>query len=508
MTSPANTSEEKMALKDRTTYDDQLFTSEERENSGQNSKTKCNCSPFSKRYIISVLALLGFANVYALRVNLSVALVAMVTKTSTLNEEGKMVKEPAEFSWSSGTQGIVLSSFFYGYIITQLPGGFLALKCGGKNLFGLGILSTAVLTLLTPVAARASVGLLVALRVLIGLCEGVVFPANHAVWTKWAPPLERSKLATIAVSGAHIGTVVAMPLSGVLAQHLGWASVFYVFGCMGILWAIVWFLVVKNSPAEDPNISEEERLYIETSLANDDQKKDVKVPWKAIFTSLPVWAIVVAHFSENWGFYTLLTELPSFLKHRLDFDLSRAGFVSALPYLVMAITIQTGGQIADCLRRKKILSTTVVRKLFNSFGFVCQGICIIIAGYTTNWLVAVICLTLAVGGGGFAFSGFYVNHLDIAPPFAGILIGITNTVATLPGIISPLLTGTIVQHQSQASEWRIVFYLGGLIYFIGAIFYCIFSSGDKQIWAGGYTELTQIDNDDDDNEEQMESIDS
>ena len=67
--------------------------------------------------------------------------------------------------------GIVLSSFFYGYIITQLPGGVLALKCGGKNLFGLGILSTAVLTLLTPVAARASVGLLVALRVLIGLCE-------------------------------------------------------------------------------------------------------------------------------------------------------------------------------------------------------------------------------------------------------------------------------------------------------------------------------------------------
>lgn len=375
-----STSKEKIALEDRTTYDDQLFTAEEAENSGQNSRTKCNCSPFSKRYMISILALLGFANVYALRVNLSVALVAMVTKTSTLDEEGKM--EPAEFNWSSETQGIVLSSFFYGYIITQLPGGFLALKFGGKNLFGLGILSTAVLTLLTPVAARGSVGLLVALRVLIGLCEGIVFPANHAVWTKWAPPLERSKLATIAVSGAHIGTVIAMPLSGVLAQHLGWASVFYVFGCMGIVWAIVWFICEK---------------------------------------------------------------------------------------------------------------------------FTCQGICIIVAGYTTNWLVAVVCLTLAVGGGGFAFSGFYVNHLDIAPPFAGILIGITNTVATLPGIISPLLTGVIVQHQSHASEWRIVFYLGGLIYFTGAIFYCIFSSGNKQTWAAGYSELTQMN---EDNEEQMEFIES
>ena len=59
-------------------------------------------------------------------------------------------------------------------------------------------------------------------------------------------------------------------------------------------------------------------------------EQDVKVPWKAIFTSLPVWAIVVAHFSENWGFYTLLTELPSFLKHRLDFDLSKVMRVSVL----------------------------------------------------------------------------------------------------------------------------------------------------------------------------------
>ena len=154
---------------------------------------------------------------------------------------------------------------------------------------------------------------------------------------------------------------------------------------MGVAWAIIWFLVVKNSPTEDSHISEEERLFIENSLANDIQKKvqvwiiilqwhdwrtlvvgckktfvdlnilgkihllknyfisslslfslfycffvtyiqDVKVPWKAIFTSLPVWAIVVAHFSENWGFYTLLTELPSFLKHRLDFDLSKVTY--------------------------------------------------------------------------------------------------------------------------------------------------------------------------------------
>lgn len=83
-------SKEKISLQDMTTYDDQLFSTGKTEH--EDSRRKCNCSPFSKRYIISILALLGFCNVYALRVNLSVALVAMVAKTSTVDKEGKTVE--------------------------------------------------------------------------------------------------------------------------------------------------------------------------------------------------------------------------------------------------------------------------------------------------------------------------------------------------------------------------------------------------------------------------------
>ena len=85
-------SKEKISLQDMTTYDDQLFSTGKTEHSGEDSRRKCNCSPFSKRYIISILALLGFCNVYALRVNLSVALVAMVAKSSTVDKEGKTVE--------------------------------------------------------------------------------------------------------------------------------------------------------------------------------------------------------------------------------------------------------------------------------------------------------------------------------------------------------------------------------------------------------------------------------
>lgn len=76
-----------------------------------------------------------------------------------------------EFAWNSKEQGLLLSSFFYGYIVTQLPGGWLSPKFGGAKLYGLGILTTAVLTLLTPVIAYAGLGPLVAVRIIEGVFE-------------------------------------------------------------------------------------------------------------------------------------------------------------------------------------------------------------------------------------------------------------------------------------------------------------------------------------------------
>lgn len=133
---------------------------------------------------------------------------------------------------------------------------------------------------------------------------------------------ERSRMATLAFAGNYAGTVVAMPASGLLAAKYGWESVFYVFGTIGCIWYIVWIIIVRESPEKDQYCSIEERDYIMHSLG---QKagvtQTVKHPWKEIFTSKPVWAIVASHFSENWGFYTLLTQLPTFLKGK-KFDSS------------------------------------------------------------------------------------------------------------------------------------------------------------------------------------------
>ncbi|XP_025414053.1 vesicular glutamate transporter 1-like [Sipha flava] len=439
--------------------------------------------PFWKqrRNLVAFLAFLGFVNVYTLRVNLSVGIVAMTSSSDTKSSEFD--------DWSPKLRGVILSSFFYGYICTQMIGGLLGVKFGGVKVIGFGILSTAVLTIFTPMIVRYSVYLLIVFRVIEGFLEGVVYPSNLAVWSRWAPPAEYTRLTLFAFSGAYTGTVIGYPLCGWLAENYGWPSTFYVPGLIAVIWCVVWLMCISESPVEDKHISKEELRYIIDSIGpTDDNKINISsYPWKDIFTSMPVWSIACAHFCENWGFYTLFTQLPTFMNDVMKFGIEKGSFLSAIPYLVMSITCPLSGFFVDWLRKKKIFTTTQIRKLFNCSAFISQTIFMYLAANSTTKIGFLINLTLAVGLGAFAWSGFSVNPLDIAPQYASILLAISNTCATIPGIVSPMLTGFIIKNKS-ADEWQWLFLITSGIYLFGAIFYAIFASGEQQSWATLKTE--------------------
>lgn len=208
---------------------------------------------------------------------------------TTILPNGSTVYE-SDFDWTTQQKGLVLSSFFYGYICTQFIGGYLGYRFGGNKIFAIGIGTTALLTLLTPVAANYSLYMLLAVRIIEGIFEGMTFPCLYDLWSKWAPPLERTRMAGFALAGNYIGTVVAMPLSGILAVSLGWESIFYVFGCIGLLWFLLWIFIVKRSPQDDPHMTDEERSYIVASLGHhkSNQPKFSEAPWKEIWTSSAV----------------------------------------------------------------------------------------------------------------------------------------------------------------------------------------------------------------------------
>lgn len=235
-----------------------------------------------------------------------------------------------------------------------------------------------------------------------------------------------------------------MLLSGYLAVTLGWESIFYVFGIFGLIWTILWFAIVRESPENDSLISEAEKDFILKSLKCQGHPKAENPPWRSILTSKPVYAIAFAHFSYTWGYYTILTQLPAYMKDILCFDLQNTGFVSAIPFFALSVLLFWSGYLADRLQITHCLSITQVRKYFTNLSFLAQMFFFLLAAYYTNTTVVIICITLSVGLGSFSISGFLANPLDLAPQYANIIVGFSNTFATLPGIISPILTGYIV----------------------------------------------------------------
>ncbi|XP_030767305.1 putative inorganic phosphate cotransporter [Sitophilus oryzae] len=160
-----------------------------------------------------------------------------------------------------------------------------------------------------------------------------------------------------------------MPVTGVIsASWAGWPAAFYFFGGVGLGWCVLWIIWGRNSPADDKTITPEEKYYIESSLKNTGDKKPPKTPWKEILTSMPVWAIVVANFGQNWGYSALLTEISNYLNKVCGQDVSSSSWLSAAPYLALFILGMTFGPIADWLIVKNYLSATNTRKLMNTIG--------------------------------------------------------------------------------------------------------------------------------------------
>ncbi|CAK9296157.1 unnamed protein product [Gordionus sp. m RMFG-2023] len=121
-----------------------------------------------------------------------------------------------------------------------------------------------------------------------------------------------------------------------------------------------------------------------------------------------------------------------------------------------------------------------------------EAVFLLVIGYTNNTRSAITALTLAVGFSGFAISGFNVNHLDIAPKYASILMGISNGIGTLAGMICPIVVEKITKHETS-EEWKKVFLIASIIHFFGVVFYGIYASGVKQPWADALY-LDDIDN--------------
>ncbi|XP_076767247.1 vesicular glutamate transporter [Xylocopa sonorina] len=443
-------------------------------------KPECPC--LSKRYTIASLACIGFIISFGMRCNMGMAKMAM--KNATEGDNHTLM-----FNWTVGTESALDSSFFWGYLVTQVPGGFFASLYPANKIFGTAIAISSFLNLLVPGALKVNPIVDMIVQVLKGLVEGVTYPACHGIWKYWAPPLERSRLATLAFCGSYAAMVIGMPLSGCLTSTFGWSASFYFYGMSGLIWYCFWLWLAFEKPSKHPSISARELRYIEDSLGQGQAQMAMPTfattPWRKFLTSMPVYAIVVANFCRSWNFYLLVLFQARFMHEAFDMPLVETGIIGSLPHLLMTMIVPCGGLLADHIRKRGIMTTTNVRKLFNCGGFGMEAVFFLVVANATmhrNGTAAIVALACGVACSGFAISGFNVNHLDIAPRYASILMGMSNGIGTIAGLLVPFFVDNITE-KKDAQSWRNVFIIAACVHFFGVVFYGIFCSGELQPWA-------------------------
>jgi MFS family permease len=395
---------------------------------------------------------------YIDRVNISIAIIPMAE----------------EFGWDQATKGLIMSSFFVGYLMTQVVGGWLADRFGGKLILGFGVLFWSAFTIITPSAAFAGLSLLLLSRVGMGLGEAVTFPSIYSLFSRWLPATERTRAIGLNASAIPLGTVFALLLTPVIVLSLGWEWAFFLFGAVGILWFALWHWLAETEPRDHPRVSAEELALIGSGQLVEAVTQPP--PIRAMLRSKAVWAIIVSHFCSNWSGYVLLSWLPLYFFEALGVDFAAIGVVTMVPAVISFLSLNIAGLITD-----KVISAgydlTTVRKLMQTIGFGGGAVVLACVGYfeSVGWAIAL----MSVGNmlGAFALGGWGSNHMDIAPKHAGTLMGITNTAGTLPGIIGVFVSGLILQ---WTGSWIMVFQLAAAINVIGLVFYLLFARTEKE----------------------------
>jgi ACS family sodium-dependent inorganic phosphate cotransporter len=413
------------------------------------SSVAVTAAPIARRWPgwYTVVLLCGAAVLisYIDRTNISVAAIPMQT----------------QFGWSETTKGWVLSSFFVGYLAFMAVSGALANRYGGRVVLGVAVIWWSLFTMLTPPAALISLPALVAARIALGVGEAAVFPASVNMIGRWVPAAHRTRAVTAFVSMLSIGTMFSLPVTGWLVRDRGWPAPFYLFGALGLVWAIAWFGSVRGGRSPDVEAESVDRV----------------IPWGRLLRSRAVWAIIINHFCGNWALYVLLAWLPSYFKTTFNVTLANAGLLSAAPWAAYFVMGNVSGWLADRMIASG-KSVTFVRKTVEVISLVGSATFLLLVQSATTPAMAVALMCGASGTLAFCLAGFAANPFDIAPRHADVIWGLSNTAGTLPGILGVYVTGWLID---RTGSYNAPFFLTAAIGVFGAIVYLLYASGVREI---------------------------
>ena len=380
-------------------------------------------------------------------------LASVICYVDRTNMSVAMVPVSKQYNWDKSTQGWIFAGFFIGYALTQIPGGILSGRLGGPQVVLAAVGLWSLFTLITPFCAHDLTLVMIA-RIGLGMGEGAAMPAFHNIASNWYPKENRALCVSIVAAAMQIGVVVSLLLSPVVA--VSWELVFIGCGIAGFIWCFAFRMFPPENAFTPPP-----------------QLQGHSVPWRLLLSKKAFWAIYISHFGGNFGFYILISWLPEYFIF-LGVPLDQVGKFAVPAYLSAACSAYAAGWLSDRLISKGWEVLTVRRSIL---AFALGGAAtslfaatLLSADQVTPFRMTVLfCFALTCHGCHSA--GNMVNILDVAPRYAGETHGISNTFATLAGVIGNVYVGYIL----PTFGWSTVFLSAVVVYVISLMFFLCWS---------------------------------
>ena len=405
-----------------------------------------NPAPSRARYIVTAFAVALAAITYIDRVAISVS-APFISK---------------DLGLSTIQMGWAFAAFGWAYALFEIPGGWLGDRIGPRRVLMRIVIWWSLFTAATG-WAWSSTSLIVT-RALFGAGEAGAFPNLTRVFTTWLPVHERERAQAILwlatrLSGAFTPLLVAM-----LIAALSWRRTFEIFGAVGIVWAICFYVWYRDVPAEHPAVNAGELAMLppqrDTAIAR------TGVPWGLIFSSRMVWLLSIQYMCLAYGWWFYINWLPTYLRTARGTSITMGALLSGLPLLL-------GG--AGCLVSAALIprvsrmagSVAAGRRIVAVTGFTGASICIFLFTGVEDPTRAMIVLGFAGFFNDFVMPAAWAGTMDVGGRYSGTVSGAMNTLGSVAGASSVLVVGYLLAWTSN--NWTLTFYISAGIYLIGAV---------------------------------------
>ncbi len=372
-----------------------------------------------KNFILAMLVILGVVT-FLDRINISVA-GSSIMKDLNLSA--------AEWGW-------VQSAFILSYGLMQIPMGAYGDRHGHRKVLTEIVLWWSLFTAFTGVAGGL-VSLLI-IRFMFGVGEAGSSPCSTGVISRWFEKHEVGKAQGYVWAASRMGGALTPFVVIPVMAWLGWRAAFWLLGGLGVIWAMVWYIMYRDKSLT-PTPSPVERGEQEASPRGGMEG----VKWGPILHNRQFWTICAMYFFYAFGSWFFFSWFPTFMELGRGFAKSELTYAVAVPFIMSMIGNITGGYLTDKLSAKYGLK--VGRKALGTSSLAISALCMFLAAFIPGKMAVFVFLSLCFGIFDLMLPSAWALCIDLGKQHAGAISGAMNTFGNIGGFFCGILFGYLVQ---------------------------------------------------------------